>query len=138
MPAKKFESKHILLVDDDPLLRRLFGGKLASMGHNVIYATNGNEGREVARRLTPDLILMDINMPGYENGLETAHRLKSEEQTKHIPIILLSNVDASVDAEKKIKELAADGFIHKSVELDEFANRVTTFFTSQKKQQKKR
>lgn len=118
---------HILIVDDDPLLRRLFGGKLSAAGYEVVYASNGSDGREVARRLMPDLILMDINMPGFEDGLDTTHRMKNEDETKDIPIVMLSNVDMSLDAEKKVKEMGAIGFIHKSIEMSEFAEKVKQY-----------
>lgn len=124
---------HILLVDDDPLFRRLLGGKLAALGYDVIYAVDGNDGRETARRLNPDLILMDINMPGYEDGMATSMRIKSEEQTKDIPIILMSNMDISMEAESKMKELAADGFIHKSIETNELEKKVKMFLKKHKK-----
>lgn len=124
------KGRHILLVDDDPLLRRMFGGKLATAGYNIIYATNGPDGREVARRMKPDLILMDINMPGYENGMATANRLKTEEPTKNIPIIMLTNVDTSFDGEIKMKEIAADDYIHKSIELNDFIDRINNFLDS--------
>jgi len=127
------DKTHILLVDDDPLLRRLFGGKLSTAGYDIIYATNGNDAREMARRLHPDLVLMDINMPGYENGLATAHRMKSEEETKDIPIILLTNVDPSMEAEQKLKETSADDYIHKSIDLNEFMEKIKKFLETNKK-----
>lgn len=128
------ENTHILIVDDDPLMRRLFGGKLATVGYDIIYATNGNDGRETARRLQPDLILMDINMPGLENGIATAQRLVTEEATKNIPIIFLTNNDLTLDAEAAIKQMAAD-YIHKSIDLDQFLEKIRTFLTSRKKTQ---
>ena len=128
------ENTHILIVDDDPLMRRLFGGKLATVGYDIIYATNGNDGRETARRLQPDLILMDINMPGLENGIATAQRLVTEEATKNIPIIFLTNNDLTLDAEAAIKQMAAD-YIHKSIDLDQFLEKIRTFLASRKKTQ---
>ena len=62
---------HILIVDDDPVMRRLFGGKLVMLGYEVLYANDGNEGRETARRFHPDLILMDERMPVMD-GFEAA------------------------------------------------------------------
>ena len=127
---------HIMIVDDDPLLRRLFGGYLAKAGYDTIYATNGNDGRETARRLQPDLILMDINMPGLEDGLETAIRMKGEEQTKSIPIIFVTNNDLSFLKEKKLKEIAAMDYIHKSIDGEEFIKRIKKAITLIKKTKK--
>jgi CheY-like chemotaxis protein len=127
---------HILIVDDDPLMRRLFGGKLASAGYEVLYASNGDEGREIARRLHPDLILMDITMPGFEDGFAAAERLKSEEQTKNIAIIFLTNNDLTYDAEKIMKEaVEAKDYIHKSTDLDQFIEKVRKALESREKKE---
>lgn len=108
--------KHILLVDDDPLMRRLFGGKLVDEGFEVIYANNGNEGRETARRLHPDLILLDYMMPVMD-GMEAAKRMKEEKETADIPIIMLTNADLSLEAQKVLKELWVKAYVHKSADF---------------------
>ena len=101
------------MVDDDPMIRRLFGGRLVKLGYEVIYASDGNEGRETARRLQPDLILMDERMP-IMTGTDAAARMKSEAQTKDIPIILFTNEDYSLEAEKMTKGLGIDAYVHKA------------------------
>ncbi len=103
---------HILMIDDDSLMRRLFGAQLVKEGYEVIYAIDGNEGREVARRLQPNLILMDYRLP-VMNGLEAASRMKEENETKHIPIIMLTNEDLSLEDQKALKELGVDAYVHK-------------------------
>ncbi|MFZ2205107.1 MAG: response regulator [Minisyncoccia bacterium] len=107
---------HILMVDDDPMLRRLFGGRLVALGYDIIYASDGNEGRETARRLQPDLVLMDQKMPVMD-GLEATSRMKSEIETKNIPIILFTNEDYSLETEMMAKDLGADAYVHKSSEF---------------------
>lgn len=123
---------HILIIDDDPLLRRLFGGKLGAAGFDVIYARDGEEGREIARRLQPDLILLDIRMPGLD-GYQTAAHLKSEKETSHIRVVFLTNEDFSIEAEKMSREFMVDGYIHKSTDLDEFVEKVKSFLKQDKK-----
>jgi CheY-like chemotaxis protein len=121
--------KHILIVDDDPQTRRLFGALLAKAGFEVWYAKDGNEGREMARRLQPDLILLDVNMPVMD-GLETANRLKNEPGsiTANIPIIFLTNDDLSIEAQKSIKELGVLDYMQKGVSSEEFIERVKKAF----------
>lgn len=114
---------HILLIDDDPDISRLFGGKLASEGFEIMYASEGNEGRELARRFQPDLILLDMRLPG-DDGMSVAERLKSERQTAHIPIIFVTNEDLTEEAKKAVKELWVIDYIHKSTDLPEFVRRV--------------
>lgn len=110
---------HILFVDDDEVVRRLFGFKLAQAGFEVIYAEDGNQGREMARRFQPDLILMDLDMPVMD-GTKTISRLKDESQTKNIPIVLFTNSDLSIEAEKAMKELGVTDYISKATDQEKF------------------
>ncbi len=114
---------HILLVDDDEIIRRFFGSKLAAAGYEVIYGEDGNEGREMARRFQPDLVLMDINMPVMD-GIKASSMMKDEKETSNIPIIFLSNEDLSIEEEKVIKELGVSGCIQKGVEPEELIDYV--------------
>lgn len=114
---------HILLIDDDEALRRLFGGYLEKEGFQIIYAQDGNEGREIARRLQPDVILLDLTLPVMD-GYEVSSRLKNEELTKNIPVIILTNADISQEAEKFFKERGVADYIHKSIQATELIARV--------------
>lgn len=120
---------HILLIDDDPALRRLFGAKLSSAGFEVLYAGDGYTGREMARRFLPDLILLDIRLPNAD-GFEIAGRLKKEARTKDIPIVFLTHQDFSIEAEKAVKERWVVDYIHKSIDLKEFIKRVKKIIKS--------
>lgn len=120
MDSKK---QHILMIDDDEDIRRLFGTKLALAGFEMIYASDGNEGREVARRMHPDLILLDINL-GSTDGYTIARRLRQEPTTKDIPVIFLTNEDFTPEAEKAAKELWVVDYLHKSMDLDEVVEHV--------------
>lgn len=113
------KKQHILFVDDDEVVRRLFGSKLAQAGFEIIYAEDGNQGREIARRFQPDLILMDLDMPVMD-GIKTTSMLKDEPQTKNIPIIFFTNSDLSIEAEKVIKELGVTDYIPKAIEHSKF------------------
>ena len=108
----------ILLVDDAPEVLRIFGGKLTEAGFEVLYAKDGNEGRETARRIKFDLILLDIRMPVMD-GMDTLKRLKSEEITKDIPVIMLTSGDLSREAEAAlINDLGATAYIQKGAPFD--------------------
>lgn len=110
---------HILFVDDDEVVRRLFGSKLAAAGFEVTYAEDGNQGREMARRFQPDLILMDLDMPVMD-GTKTISLLKDEQQTAHIPIVLFTNSDLSIETEKLMKELGVTDYISKAIDSEKF------------------
>lgn len=127
--------KHILIIDDDPLIQRLFGAKLSGAGFEVLYSQKGNAGREMARRFLPDLILLDIRLPDTD-GMTIARRLKEEPRTANLPVIFLTNEDFSIEAEKAVKETWIVDYIHKSIDLDEFIQRIKKIFRSQKIKQK--
>ncbi len=123
-------TKHILIIDDDPVSRRLFGSLLGAAGYEVIYAKSGEQGREMARRLHPDLILLDINMPGGEDGFKTADRIKNEPGSPgfDIYIALLTNADLSIEAQKWMKELGIEDYIQKGVDNEEFIGLIKKIF----------
>ncbi|HWY80014.1 MAG TPA: response regulator transcription factor [Candidatus Sulfotelmatobacter sp.] len=114
---------HVLLIDDDNALCRLFGGYLEKAGFQVIYAHDGDEGREIARRLQPNIILLDLGLPGMD-GYELSSRFKTEKLTKHIPLIILTNADVSKEAEGLLKQKGVADYIHKSVEAEELVERI--------------
>jgi DNA-binding response OmpR family regulator len=114
---------HALLVDDDEALMRLFGGYLQKAGFEVLYAHDGNEGRETARRLQPDIILLDLTLP-IMDGYEVTARLKAEKPTEHIPIIILTSTDMSQESEGLLKQQGVEDYIHKSVQAEELIERV--------------
>ncbi len=117
------KKKHILLVDDDELARQLFGFKLAGAGFEVLYAEDGNIGREMARRFQPDLILMDIEMPVMD-GLKACSMIKNESQTSNIPVIFLTNTDMSIEAQKAVKELGAEEYIPKAADPEKLISTI--------------
>jgi CheY-like chemotaxis protein len=119
------DAKHILFIDDDEIMRRLFGGLLGKAGYEVIYAKNGDEGRETARRFHPDLILLDINMPG-PDGYKTAASIKNEPDSPaaNIPIVFLTNEDLPLEMLKWMKDFGVTDYIHKGVSNEEFVERV--------------
>jgi DNA-binding response OmpR family regulator len=122
---------HVLIIDDDEVMRRLYGSLIAKIGYEVIYSPDAIQGRELARRFQPDLILMDMNMP-VENGMVASKRLKEEKETAHIPIILLTNADLSIEAEKWMKEISIDDYVQKGISNEEFIERIKNIVDKKK------
>ena|SRR5690348_1689892 len=81
--------KHVLLVDDDPLMHRLFQHHLERAGYKMMSATNGRDGIDLATRQTPSLIVMDIMMPDMD-GVAALRELKKADATRDIPIIIIT------------------------------------------------
>jgi CheY-like chemotaxis protein len=122
---KETAAQHVLIIDDDPTTRRLFGSLLASAGYEVLYAENGDIGREMARRFHPDLVLLDVNMPGTD-GIKTADLIRNEpgSPAADIPIAFLTNSDLSLEAQTYMKDVGVTNYIQKGVSNEEFIERV--------------
>ena len=114
----------ILVVDDTPANLRLLSGMLTENGYKVRSAPNGKLALMGARAAPPDLILLDINMPGL-NGYEVCEQLKADERTGDIPVIFISALDQTED---KIQAFTLGGvdYITKPFQLEEVLARVET------------
>ena len=86
-------SQKILLVDDDVDLIEMNRAFLTNNGYDVLYAYNGTDGFEIAQKEKPDLIVLDVMMTDVGEGFEVARLLKKGENTKDIPIIMLTSVN---------------------------------------------
>ncbi len=107
---------HILVIDDDPQLQRMVGLIIERAGHHAILAKDTPGGLEIAASGHPDLVILDIMMPG-ASGHEVARQLRTNPQTAHIPILILT---ARAQAMDRAKALAAgaDAFLAKPVTAD--------------------
>ncbi len=86
----------ILIVDDSPTERKTMEDILVKEGHDIIKATNGDEGVAVAKDKLPDIILMDVVMPG-TNGFQATRQLTKNESTSHIPVVIVTTKDQETD-----------------------------------------
>jgi twitching motility two-component system response regulator PilH len=86
----------ILIVDDSPTDTRVFTTVLERNGHSVISAATAEEGVETAKRELPDLVLMDVIMPGM-NGFQATRALSRDPSTQHIPVIIVSTKNMETD-----------------------------------------
>lgn len=103
----------ILIVDDDPLLVRMYQKKLENDGYTVDSADDGIKALEKVTEFAPNLILLDIMMPKM-NGLEVLTQLKDNKVTEGIPIILLTNVGSSDGDVERGLELGAVAYLVKA------------------------
>ena len=102
MPIKK-----ILVVDDSPTERFFLQELLVKKGYSVVTAENGEEAVARANADKPDLILMDVVMPGL-NGFQATRAITREESTKHIPVIICTTKDQETDKIWGLRQGAKD------------------------------
>lgn len=105
----------ILIVDDDYLSRELLQAHMENAHYQVILANSGSKALEMAAAQQPDIILMDVNMPG-PSGYTVCQQLKTSPQTSHIPVLLMT----AMDDEENIAmaaEAGADGFVSKPFDI---------------------
>ena len=99
--------KQIMIVDDSPTDAHLLQKMLEKNGYQTLTAVNGSEGIEAARLLRPDLILMDVVMPGL-NGFQATRELSSNPETSSIPVIIVTRKDQKVDRVWGMRQGARD------------------------------
>jgi two-component system cell cycle response regulator DivK len=108
----------ILVVEDNPTNMKLAITLLEAAGHSVLTATDAEAGLTIARVEQPNLILMDIQLPGID-GLEATVQLKRDEATRGIPVIALTALAMKGD-EERIRAAGCDGYIAKPMRYKEF------------------
>ena len=118
----------VLVVEDNPVNRKLARNVLRSRGYRVLEADTGEEGIEIARSERPHLILMDLELPGL-NGIEATRRLKADPQTRGIPVVALSAFARATD-EARAREAGCVGFIAKPIRLSRFPQQVGSYLAS--------
>ena len=109
--------RRILVVDDSPTARSLMVDTLQSKGYHIMVAKNGEEALEKASLEHPDLILLDVIMPG-QNGFQICRQLKTEDSTKNIKIILVTSKNQKSDRFWGLKQ-GADDYLTKPFEKED-------------------
>jgi signal transduction histidine kinase len=123
----------ILVVDDNPLNLKVLFQYLSDEGYRVLVAENGTSAIQQTRQAVPDLVLLDVLMPGI-NGFETCRRLKADPVTSEIPVIFLTALSGTVD---KLEGFNAGGvdYLTKPLQYDEVVARVRTHLKLNRLQQ---
>jgi two-component system, cell cycle response regulator len=114
----------ILIVDDDAVGRESLEALLATQGHQLLFAENGTQALRMAEQHRPDLVLLDVMMPGM-NGFEVCRQLRAHAQLAEVPILMLTALD---DDQSRLQGLqaGADDFISKPYQVAELRTRIKT------------
>jgi CheY-like chemotaxis protein len=112
----------VLVIDDEPLNRKLIRALLSTDGIGVIEAGDAETGLALARSEAPDLILLDLRLPGM-SGTDALAALKSQESTEHIPVLILSAGSVAADS-RSFRASGAAGLVLKPFTRDELLKAV--------------
>ena len=112
----------VLIIEDDPATSRLVEYSLRHAGYQVIRAANGLEGIRMARSEAPDLVILDVMLPGLD-GYEICHRLKGDAATARLPILMFSAKAQEIDRNTGLK-VGADEYLTKPAAPADIVGRV--------------
>jgi two-component system, cell cycle response regulator len=121
-------SARILVVDDLEANRRLLEAKLSTEYYDVLTARRGEEAVQTAKRERPDIILMDVMMPGGIDGFEACRRIKAMPETRHIPVVMITTLD---DRDNRLRGLqaGAEDFLTKPIDDVQLIARVKSLIS---------
>ena len=122
---QKAAPRTVLIVEDNELNMKLFHDLLQAKGFKVLQARDGGQGVELARQHRPDLIVMDIQLPGI-SGLTATKSIKEDADLKAIPIIAVTAFAMKGD-EDRIRDAGCDGYIAKPITAANFLKTVESY-----------
>ncbi len=117
-------SKQVLIVEDEFPQRHVLHEKLSKAGFDTLEARNGREGLEVALRMHPDAIILDLLMPRM-NGLDMLKQLRMDEWGKKVPVLILSNLQDVEKIQKVTEDEVWNYFVKSDTSLDRVVSKVT-------------
>ncbi len=120
-------AKRILIVEDNELNMKLFNDLLQAHGYGTVQTSDGRDVLDLARQHKPDLVLMDIQLPGI-SGLEVTRMLKADDGLKHIPVLAVTAFAMKGD-EEKIREGGCDDYIAKPISVPNFLETVNKYLS---------
>jgi two-component system cell cycle response regulator DivK len=118
-------AKTILIVEDNQANMMFLNDLLEAKGYQTLQSANGDDALELTRRHSPDLILMDIQLPGL-SGLDVTKILKADDAFKHIPIIAVTAFAMKGD-EERIRKAGCDDFVSKPVSMSALLDAIASF-----------
>lgn len=118
--------KKVLIVDDDPQVRKILERMLAGLEYEVISTADGQAALEAISQVYPDLIILDIMMPGM-SGIEVCRRIRQDFPKKGIQVLMLSAKDSQADRRRAL-EYGADDFVTKPFHIASLARKIQYMF----------
>ncbi|OHA46723.1 MAG: hypothetical protein A3A80_02590 [Candidatus Terrybacteria bacterium RIFCSPLOWO2_01_FULL_44_24] len=122
--------KKILFVEDERALQRTISEALRREGYEVLSAVDGETGARLAKEEKPDMILLDLILPR-RSGFDVLQELKSDDVTKGIPVIVLTNLESPADVDKAIELGATTYLVKANYNLGDIVQKVKSTFEAQ-------
>jgi len=117
--------KKVLLIEDDFDIQNIYSQKLSFSGYKVSVASNASEGLDSLNSVRPDVILLDIMLPGKINGFDFLEQIKKDSNFKNIPVLVLTNIDSEKESAMKIG--AVDYLIKANTDLNIILEKVKKY-----------
>ena len=114
--------KKILIIEDDVNTLKLYIKKFTDLGYEVMSTPSGTEGLFYAQKKHPDLVLLDIMLPGKMNGFDVLENLKKDDNLKDIPVVVLTNLDSEKEVALEIG--AENYFVKANTNIDDLVKRI--------------
>jgi len=115
--------KKILFIEDESALQKAFGDILSNAGYELKSALDGEVGLRLAESEKPDLVLLDLTLPKL-NGFEVLEKLKTNPETKKIPVIILTNLERMEDVDRAIELGAMTYLVKAQYKLEEVIEKI--------------
>lgn len=115
--------KKILFIEDESALQKTFGDILEQEGYKVVSALDGEKGLQLAQEENPNLIILDLVLPKM-HGFEVLEKLKENDNTKKIPVIVLTNLESMEDVEKAVSMGATTYLVKANYKLEEVVEKI--------------
>ena len=123
MSKNSVQKQKVLMIEDNPSLRKIYKNRLTLEGFDFIEATNGEEGLNKVKAEKPDLVLLDLILPK-KNGFDVLIEMKRNKETRNIPVIILSNLGQESDIKKGLALGAQEYLVKPEVTLSGVVDRI--------------
>jgi DNA-binding response OmpR family regulator len=124
----KFEGKKVFLVEDDLFFTKLVDKKLSNSRCEFSHAGTGDEALKFLQNNTPDVVLLDIMLPGGLDGFAVLKKMKEDDKLKNIPVIILSNLSSSADVERGMSLGAFRYLVKASITPNDIVSHLASVF----------
>ena len=125
------QTKTVLIVEDDVFLMSLLKNRMESAGFSILAAKDGEEAIKILKEIKPDLILLDIILPG-QSGFEVLEEMKSDPQISNAPVMIISNLGQDMDIDRGKDLGALEYFVKARSSMDDVIEKVGSFLKQRK------